>query len=136
MMLNKTPIDWFSKKQLSVESATYGSEFVAARIGTDKLVEMRYMLRMLGVPVEGPSVMFGDNLAVVNSASIPEDTLKKRHNALSYHRVREAIAAKVLKFHHISGKENPADVLTKFLPSAIWWPLMKPILHWTDKDNP
>jgi hypothetical protein len=136
MMLNKTPIDWFSKKQLSVESATYGSEFVAARIGTDKLVEMRSMFRMLGVPVEGPSIMFGDNLAVVNSASIPEDTLKKRHNALSYHRVREAIAAKVLKFHHISGKENPADVLTKFLPSAIWWPLMKPILHWTDKDNP
>ena len=139
MMLNKTPIDWFSKKQISVESATYGSEFVAARIGTDKIVEMRYMLRMLGVPVEGPSMMFGDNLAVINSASIPEDTLKKRHNALSYHRVREAIAAKVLKFHHISGKENPADVLTKFLPSAVWWPLMKPILHWpdwADKDNP
>ena len=83
LMLNKTPIDWFSKKQLSVESATYGLEFVAARIGTDKIVEMRYMLRMLGVSVEGPSVMFGDNLAVVNSASIPEATLKKRHKALS-----------------------------------------------------
>lgn len=39
MMLIKTPIAWFSKKQLSVESAIYGSEFVAARIGTDKLVE-------------------------------------------------------------------------------------------------
>ena len=46
-MVNKTPIDWFSKKQISVESATYGSEFVAARIGTDKIVEMRYELRML-----------------------------------------------------------------------------------------
>jgi hypothetical protein len=77
LMLNKTPIDWFSKKQISVESATYGSEFVAARIGTDKIVEMRYMLRMLGVPVEGPSIIFGDNLAVINSASIPEDTLTK-----------------------------------------------------------
>ena len=93
---------------------------------------------MLGVSVECPSVMLGDNLAVINSASIPEDTLKKRHNALSYHRVREAIAAKVLKFHHISGKKNPADILTKFLPNSIWWPLMKPILHWPekDKDNP
>ena len=84
LMLNKTSIDWFSKKQLSVESATYGSEFVAARIGTDKIVEMRYMLRMLGVSVEGPSMMFGDNLAVINSPFIPENTLKKRHNALSY----------------------------------------------------
>ena len=88
MMLNKTPIYWFSKKQTSVESATYGSEFVAARIGTDKIVEMQYMLRMLGVPGEGPSVMFGDNLAVINSASISEDILKKGHNALSYYRVR------------------------------------------------
>jgi len=130
LMLNKTPIDWFSKKQGCAETITYGSEFVAARIATDKIIEMRYMLRMLGVPVEGPSIMFGDNLAVINSASIPNDTLKKRHNALSYHRVREAIAAKVLKFYHIDGTQNPADVLTKFLPSAKWWPLMKPMLHW------
>jgi hypothetical protein len=130
LMLNKTPIFWYSKRQNCVETATYGSEFVSARIGTDHIVEQRYMLRMLGVPIDGPSYMFGDNLAVVNNASIPADTLKKRHNALSYHRVREAIAAKILKFIYIPSKENPADVLTKFLPSSSWWPLMKPILHW------
>jgi len=135
LMVNKTPIDWFSKKQISIESATYGSEFVAARIGTDKIVEMRYELRMLGVPIEGPSIMFGDNMAVINSASIPESNLKKRHNALSYHRVREAIAAKVLKFYHIKGTENPADILTKFLPGRTWYHLMKPILHWTDDEK-
>jgi len=134
LMLNKTPIDWFSKKQLSVESATYGSEFVAARIGTDKIVETRYMLRMLGVPIEGPSIMFGDNMAVINSASIPDSNLKKQHNALSYHRVREAIAADVLRMHHIPGTENPADILTKFLPGKVWYHLMKPILHWPEKD--
>ena len=112
MMLNKTPIDWFSKKQNAVETATYGSEFVAARIGTDKIIEMRYMLRMLGVPLDGPSYMFGDNLSVINSSSIPDDTLKKKHNALNYHRVREAIAADILKFIHISSDQNPADILT------------------------
>jgi hypothetical protein len=135
LMVNKTPIDWFSKKQISVESATYGSEFVAARIGTHKIVEMRYDLRMLGVPIEGPSIMFGDNMAVINSASIPESNLKKRHNALSYHRVREAIAAKVLEFYHIKGTENPADILTKFLPGRTWYHLMKPILHWTEDEK-
>jgi len=30
-LLNKTPIDWYSKKQPTVETATFGSEFVAAR---------------------------------------------------------------------------------------------------------
>ena len=88
MMLNKTPIDWYSKRQAAVETATYGFEFVIVRIATDKIIETRYMLRMLGVPLNGPSYLFGDNLAVVNSSSIPDDTLKKRHNALSYPRVR------------------------------------------------
>ena len=135
LMANKTPVDWYSKKQISVESATYGSKFVAARIGTDKLVEMRYDLRMLGVPIEGPSIMFGDNMAVINSASIPESNLKKRHNALSYHCVREAIAANVLVFYHIKGTENLADILTKFLPRRTWYHLMKPILHWTEEEK-
>jgi hypothetical protein len=30
-LVNKMPIDWYSKKQATVETATYGSEFVAAR---------------------------------------------------------------------------------------------------------
>ena len=42
LMLDSTPIDWYSKKQGSVETAIYGSEFVAARIGSDKIIEMRY----------------------------------------------------------------------------------------------
>ena len=29
-LLNQTPIDWFSKRQATVETATYRSEFVAA----------------------------------------------------------------------------------------------------------
>ena len=90
---------------------------------------------MLRVPIKGPSYMFGDNLAVINSSRIPDDTLKKRHNALSYHRVREAIAANIIKFIHIDGDKNSADILTKPLPSAQWYPIMKPILHWLDKDE-
>jgi hypothetical protein len=27
-MINKTPLDWYSKKQATVETATYGSEFL------------------------------------------------------------------------------------------------------------
>ena len=134
-MLNKTPVDWYCKKQNSVESSTYGSEFMAARIATDKIVEMRYTLRMLGVPIDGPAYMFGDNLAVVTSSNIPEHNLKKRHNAISYHRVREAVAAGILKFVHISGKDNPADVLTKFLPGHVWYPLMQPFLYWMSDEE-
>jgi hypothetical protein len=115
MMLNRTSNDWLNKKQNCAETATCGSEFVAARVATDKIIEMRYMLRMLGVTMSGPSFMFGDNFTVVISSSLPDDSLKKGHNALSYHSIKEAIAATVLKFYHIGSDNNPADALTKFL---------------------
>jgi hypothetical protein len=54
----------------------------------------------------------------------------KRRNALAYHRVREAIAAGIIEFLHIPGIQNPADILTKFLPYTTMWPLIEPILFW------
>ncbi len=127
-LVNKTPIEWYCKKQSTVETATYGSEFTAARVATEQIMDLRYTLRMLGVPIDGPAWMFGDNLSVVLSATIPSSTLKKRWNALAYHRVREAIAAKILHFVHINGNENPADVLTKHLDWRIRSYLLKPII--------
>lgn len=40
-LLNQTPIDWFSKKQVTVETATYGSEFIAARTCVDQAIDLR-----------------------------------------------------------------------------------------------
>jgi hypothetical protein len=127
---NQTPVEWFSKRQNTVETATYGSEFVGAKTCTEQVMDHRYTLRMLGVPLDGPAWMFGDNKSVVTSSTIPHSQLTKRHNALAYHRVREAIAAKVLFFQHMPGKQNPSDVLTKFLPHAVFAPLIKYVLFW------
>jgi len=128
--LNQTPIDWFSKRQNQVESATYGSEFMAARQATERMIDLRYTLRSFGVPLDGPSWMFGDNKSVVTSSTIPHSSLGKRWNALSYHRVREAIAGGWLRFEHIPGTENPADVLTKALAWAVMRFYIEPLLLW------
>ena len=112
-LLNGTPIDWFSKRQDTVETATYGAEFVAARIATEQIIDLRTTLRYLGVPIHGQAFMFGDNQSVITSSTIPHSRLSKRHNALSYHRVREAIVANILSFFHIEGKKNPSDILSK-----------------------
>jgi len=129
-MMNKTPIDWYSKRQATVETATYGSKFVAARIATDRIINLRTTLRYLGVPVNGESFMFGDNQSVVTSSTIPHSALNKRHNALSYHRLRKAVAAGIIRFYHKKGKTNPADVLSKHTSHAGAWPLVKPMLFW------
>ena len=129
-LLNGTPIEWYSKRQATVETATYGSEFVAARIATEQIIDLRTTLRYLGVPVRQVSYMFGDNQSVVTSSTVPQSALSKRHNALAYHRVREAIAAKILCFCHIEGVNNPADVLSKHSGYPQFWPLIRPLLFW------
>ena len=128
--LNQTPIDAYTKRQSTVETATYGSEFVAARTAVDQIIDIRTTLRYLGVPIRDKSYMFGDNRSVVTSSTIPNSTISKRHHLASYHRVREAIAAKYISFHWKDGKSKPADILSKHWEFATVWPMLKPILFW------
>ena len=128
--VNATPIDWFSKRQSTVETATYGSEFVAARTCVEQVMDLRSTLRYLGVPIRGMSWMFGDNESVVNSSAKPHAKLHKRHTALSFHRVREAIAAGIVGFFHIPGDCNPADILSKHWGYQQVWQLLQPLLFW------
>jgi hypothetical protein len=72
--------------------------------------------------------MFGDNQAVVTNSKIPHSSLNKRHNALSFHRFREMIAAKILGYYWIDGKKNPADVVSKHWGHQQVWHLLKPLL--------
>jgi hypothetical protein len=91
-LITKTPLDWYSKKQATVETATYGSEFVAARICVEQIINLRCTLRYLGVPVRERNYMFGDNKSVFDSSIALHAKLHKRHTMLSFHSVREAIA--------------------------------------------
>jgi type IV secretory pathway VirJ component len=129
-IFNKTLVDWFSKKQSTVETATYGAEFIAARTAMEQIIDLRTTLRYLGVDVKGSTMMFGDNESVVNSSSIPHARLHKRHNAVSFHRVREGIAAGIAKFHHVRSENNPADILSKQWSYKSGWPLLQPLLFW------
>jgi hypothetical protein len=57
--------------------------------------------------------MFGYNKSVVDSSMQLNSKLHKRHTMLSFHCVREAIAAGIVTFHFLSGDDNPADILSK-----------------------
>jgi hypothetical protein len=91
-LVNKTPIDWYSKRQATVETVTYGSEFVAARVCVEQIIDLCTTLRYLGVPVRDKSYMFGDNKSVVDSsmklhAKLHKDviiSLQKRSNCIWY----------------------------------------------------
>jgi hypothetical protein len=44
-LCNQTLIDWYSKRQATVETATFGSELTAARIAMDQIIDLRTTLR-------------------------------------------------------------------------------------------
>ena len=85
--------------QNNVGTATYVSELIGAKTATEQIMDLRNTLRYLGVPIVNNAYMIGDNKSVVTSKTIPQSILSKRHNMLSYQRVREAIDAKNLEFY-------------------------------------
>ena len=78
--------------------------------------------------MDPPLLMLGDNNSVVLNCTMPSSVLKKKHNAVAYHRVREAIAAGILKFAHIPSEMNYADILTKPLAGPAHYVIVNPLL--------
>jgi hypothetical protein len=120
--LNQTLMDWYSKKQATVETATFGSEFITARTTIDQIVDLQMTLCYLGIPIQEKSYVFRDNKTVIDASLTPHAKLHKRHNALSFHRVQEAVASKYFTIFHLPGKYNPANIL-RTIPNKIfsWW---------------
>jgi hypothetical protein len=85
---------------------------------------------MVGIPLDGTTVMFVNNESVLTPSTIPHSTLNKRHHALSYHCVRKCIAAKFLYLLHVSGKMKLTDMVTIPLSSASFWPLLNLLFFW------
>jgi hypothetical protein len=116
LFVNRAPIIWYSKRQNSVEDATFGSEFVALRQAKNMIVALRYKLRSFGVEIDGPTNVFCDNEAVTKNVRTPESTLNKKSLSICYHAVREAVAAGVIRVAWEDTNTNLADLLTKTLP--------------------
>ena len=116
--LNSAPIYWLSKKQSGVETSSFGSEFIAMKQCCEYLRGLRYKLRMMGIPCVLPSYVYGDNQSVLANTTVPESTLKKKSQSIAYHFVREGCARDEWRTTYVNTHLNPADLLTKPLPSG------------------
>ena len=114
---NTAPVIWYSKRQNTVESSTFGSEFVALRVASELIISLRHTLRMFGIPTISPATVFCDNEAVYKNASFAESRLGKKHNSICFHRVRECVASGIMVVHKVDTKFNLSDILTKSLPA-------------------
>ena len=48
---NKTPVDWYYKKHITVDKLTYGYEFVSDCNCVDQIIDLRNTLQYLGLPI-------------------------------------------------------------------------------------
>jgi hypothetical protein len=99
--VNKAPVLWYSKQQNTVETSTFGSEYCAMKTAIDMIEGLQYKLRMMGIPLNGPTSVFCDNQSVVK---------------IAYHRAREAQAAGFIHVAWENGEINIADLLMKLMP--------------------
>ena len=116
LFVNCAPIAWYSKRQNTVKTSTFGSEFIAMKTAVEQIEALRYKLRMFSIPLEGPTNIFCDNESVFKNASIPDSTLKRKHTSICYHRSREAVAAGTVRIAKEITTMNLSDLFTKLLP--------------------
>jgi len=83
--LNSALIYWTSKRQTTIETSSFGSEFMALKTGTEYLRGLRYKLRAMGIPVTNPVYIYGDNKSVLCNTTAPDSQLKKKSNSVAYH---------------------------------------------------
>ena len=86
------PIYWNPKKQTSCETSSFVSELYAMKHATDYVKGFCYKLRMMGIHVEDPPFIFGNNHSVLANTTMPESILKKNTKSIAYHFVREGCA--------------------------------------------
>ena len=112
---NKASIHLYSNSQTTVESITFGAKFFSMKTAVEMIEGLKYKLRMLGIPVEGPDNFYFDNEAVTNNTTIPESTLKKKRHSVAYHRCREAVAAGTDRIAKQETEKNLANLFKEIL---------------------
>ena len=79
------PILWYSKKQNTCVISTFGSEYVALNIATEKLIALGYEILVTGVPFEEPVNILCNNESTIKNMINIEYELSNKNVYIVYH---------------------------------------------------
>jgi hypothetical protein len=85
------------------------------KTATEEAISIRYMLRALGVPVQGRNALWGDNMGSLITTDNPGNTCTKKHSQVAFHYVRECNAAGIIDVQKVDTANNFSDPFTKAL---------------------
>ena len=121
IFINRAPIICYSKRQQTVETSSFLSEFIALKACTEAIVSLGFKIRMFGIPMVArhATKVLCDNESVFTNSYKVESVLNKNHNSLAYHYVCCAVDARIITVEWITGNENIADVFTERLSETV-----------------
>ena len=102
-----------------IETSVFGAEFVSMKHGMEHSRALRYKLRMMGVSLDEPTYVYGDNMSVIHNTQRPESTLKKKSNSICYHYACESVTMNEHLTWHFQSEDNPSDLKTKLIPGGM-----------------
>ena len=82
-------------------------------IGADNI-----KLRMFGIRIDRPANLFGDNEAFYRNYMFSESQLRRKHQSICFHILRECVASVILIPHQVNTNYNLADLLTNPLSAV------------------
>ncbi|EJD38936.1 hypothetical protein AURDEDRAFT_71766 [Auricularia subglabra TFB-10046 SS5] len=110
------PVSWASRKQRSVAKSSMEAEYIAASGASSELLWLRTLLRELGFPPNGSSILKMDNTSAISAALSHGSDSKAKHIDIAHHFIRDHVAKGDIQLMHIASANNLADFFTKALP--------------------
>ena len=117
LYVGRTLIKSKSSRQGVITESTYGAELRAGRTATEEALGVRYLLCSLGINLDGPKIVLGDNESLLISVNNPKSAISLLHHGISFHLSRESEAALATSRFHVKSDANISDGLTKALGS-------------------
>ena len=72
----------------------------------------------MGIIIEIPTFVFGDNKSVLANKSMPRSNLKKKSSSITFHFLWEGVAKYEWQMTYLKTHLNPSDMCTKSLPGG------------------
>jgi hypothetical protein len=98
-----------------VSLSTCEAELYAEAAAVQELLWLRGLLQEIGLPVRGPSMLYGDNQSTIQVSENGVRSERTKHVDIKYHFVTDVFERGDVKFQWIPTDQQQADILTKAL---------------------
>jgi hypothetical protein len=108
-------VSWASRRQKTLATSTVEAEYMAIAEAAKEAVWWRLLLGELGYDVGQPTRLFNDNQGSIHLAKNADHHARTKHIDVKYHYIRQELIKRTITLHHVSTRDNVADLFTKAL---------------------